>query len=266
MHTPGLFTVGSGSSSVPDSALVRTLPVRDQQAALGQLLERGASPYVSAPDRASSLIAASNLQPPADRAKRIELLDRALALVLSPPESVADAVDAPYRHPLGAVRMNRRRDTRGEAAHAAALARTRQDKERVRTAALGLIGDESVSELWVTRALQRLGETVAPDVGFLSGQNWALRSFAAILWSKTTEPAPVGYRLAADPDVRVRRALAMDLVQGQDEEDAGTRNGATTAAKRREARTALLEFLREDPCFSVRAAATTPTEATEAKS
>ena len=272
VHTPGVVTVGSGSTSLPDSILVRTLRVRDQQAALEQLLERGASPYVSAPDRASYLLAASNLRPPTDRAKRIKLLDRALALVLSPPESVADAIDAHFRHPLGAVRMNGPRDTRGEAALlAATLAKSYQDKERVRTAVLGLVGDPAASEFWVTRALQRLGNTMAPDVGFLSGQNWALKSFSAILWSKTTKPEPVGYRLAADADVRVRRVLALHLVQSQTDEDAGTLvvspNGASPAEKRRNVRTTLLGFLREDPCFSVRAAATpaTPTASTAAK-
>lgn len=261
LHSPGVFTVGSGSSSLPDSVLVRTLPVRDQQAALEQLLERGASPYVSASDRASYLVAASNLRPPANRVKRTEIFDRALGLVLSPPVSAADQAEAPYRHPLGAVRISRQRDTRGEAAYlAATLAKTRQDRERVRTAALGLVGDETVSELWVTRTLQRLGDTMAPDVGFLSGQNWALKSLSAILWSKTTEPEPVGYRLAADPDVRVRRALALHLVQSQADEDVGTLavlpSGASATARRRDARATLLGILREDPCFSVRAAAT----------
>lgn len=259
VHTPGVVTVGSGSSSISDSVLVRTLPVRDQQAALGQLLERGASPFVSAPDRASYLIAASNLRPPADKVKRLELLDRSLALVLSPPESVEDALNAHFRHPLGAVRMPRNRGTRGEAAHlAATLARTRHDKERVRTAVLGLIGDEAVSELWATQALQRLGDTMAPDVGFLSGQHWALRSFSAFLWSKTTEPEPVGHRLAADPDVRVRRALASHLAQDQANEDvdivSAASNGASAAARRRDVRTTILGVLRDDPCFSVRKA------------
>ena len=266
VHTPGVFTVGSGSGSVPDSVLVQTLPVRDQQASLEQLLERGANPYVSAADRASYLVAASNLRPPTNKVKRTAILDRALTLVLSPPTSAVDEADAPFRHPLSAVRTNWRRDTRGEAAHlAATLAKTRQDKERVRTAALGLIGDAAVSELWVTRSLQRLGDTMAPDVGFLSGQNWALKSLSAILWSKTTEPEPVGYRLAADPDVRVRRALALHLVQSQAAENAGTSTvsprGASAVEKRRDARATLLDFLRDDRCFSVRAAAkaATPT-------
>ena len=243
-----------------DSVLVRTLPVRHQKASLEQLLERGADSYVSSSDRAGYLVAASNLFPPGDRAKRTAFLDRALDLVLSPIESVADAADAPFRHPLGAVRIERRRDIRGEAAHlAATLAKTRQDRERVRGAALGLVGDEAVSELWVTRALQRLGDTMAPDVGFLSGQNWALKSFSATLWSRRTKPDPVGYRLAVDPDVRVRRTLAAQLLQSQHEEDVGTltvsSNGASTAATRRHARAALLKVLRGDPCFSVRSAA-----------
>jgi hypothetical protein len=269
VHTPGVMTFGSGSGSLPDSVLVRTLPVRDQQASLAQLLERGASPFASDLDRASYLVAASNLCPPTNKVKRTALLDRALGLVLSPPESAADMAEAPYRHPLGAVRMSWRRDTRGEAVHlASALAKTRQDKERVRAAALGLVGDEAVSEFWVTRSLQRLGDTMAPDVGFLSGHNWALKSFSAILWSKTTEPEPVGYRLAADADVRVRRVLALHLVQSQADEDAGTLtvspSGASAAAKRRDARATLLGFLREDPCFSVRAAATATTSTASA--
>jgi hypothetical protein len=53
IHTPGVFTVGGGSSSLPDSALVRRLPAKEQFAALQQLMDRGSSPYVSAPDRAS---------------------------------------------------------------------------------------------------------------------------------------------------------------------------------------------------------------------
>jgi hypothetical protein len=261
-HTPGVFSVGSASGSVHDATLVRTLPVRRQQTALEELIERGADPYVAASDRGKYLLAASNLLPPTNRVTRTELLGRVLGLVLSPPESAADAVEAQFGHPLGAVRMGRTRDSRAEAAFlAAALARTRLEKERVRTAALGLVGDDTVSEVWTTRAFQRLGDTMAPDIGFLSGQNWALKSLAAILWSKTTEPAPVGYRLASDADVRVRRALAVHLAESQADEDAGilaeVTGGASGAAHRREARASLLRVLQDDPCFSVRAAATT---------
>ena len=260
--TPGVYSVGSGSGSLSDSVLVRTLPARDQQDALKQLIERGSSVHVSAPDRASYLVAASNLRPPTVGARRTEFLDRAVGLVLAPPVSAADKVDASFQHALGAFRMTRRRDSRGEAAHlAATLAKTRAEKERVRTVVLGLIGDESVSEVWVTRALQRLGETMAPDVGFLSGQNWALKSLAAILWSKTTVPEPVGYRLAADPDVRVRRALATHLSQSQATdalEPPDSRATAPAAAANRLAREAVLALMRDDPAFSVRAAAGQP--------
>lgn len=257
VHTRGVYGSGSGSASVSDAVLVRTLPVGQQQAAVDQLVDRATSPEVSGLDRASYLLAASNLRFPTDRTRRSDLLERALALVISPPDSVADAMDEAFRHPLGAVRMNIRRDSRGEAAHlAAALARTKRDKERVRSAALGLIGDDAVSEYWVTRALQRLGDTMAPDVGFLSGQNWALKSFAAILWSRTTEPEPVGFRLAADPDVRVRRALAHHLAISQAEEDASAAaddpSRATASTRRASVRAAVLEVLRDDPCFSVR--------------
>lgn len=263
VHTPGVVTVGSGSGSLPDSILVRTLPARDQLASLEQLLERSASPYVSAPDRASYLVAASNLRPPTNKVTRTALLNLALGLALSPPKSAADQADDAFRHPLGAVRMSGRRDTRGEAAHlAATLARTRGEKAQVRTAVLGLVGDEAVSELWVTRALQRLGEAMAPDVGFLSGQNWALKSLSAILWSKTTQPEPVGFRLASDTDVRVRRVLASHLAQSQADEDADAAtvspSGAAAATKRRDSRATILGLLMQDPCFSVREAAKTP--------
>ena len=72
-----------------------------------------------------------------------------------------------------------------------------------------LLGEES--DYWPTRALQRLGETVKDDLAFLASQGWAIRSFAARLWAEHAEPSHLGMRLAADPDVRVRRALAHAL-------------------------------------------------------
>jgi len=255
-HTPGVFTYGSGASSVHDAELVRTLPVKQQQDALTQLLDRAADPLVTATDRASYLLAASNLRPPGNSGERRDLLNRALELVIAPPPSAADEVDASFGHALGAVRMNRRRDTRGEAAFlAATLARTLSDRVGVRAVTLRLVGDGTVSEYWVTRALQRLGDALAPDVGFLSGQNWALKSLAAILWSKTTQPSPVGIRLAADPDVRVRRALALHLREAQEAEvsvTTATEIGDERVAAREAAREEVLEALRRDPAFSVR--------------
>lgn len=262
-HDPGVLTIGSASGSIPDSILVRTLPEPDQQAALSQLIERGGDPYVSSSDRAQYLIAASNLRPPTDETERTRLFSRALTLVLSPPEYVEDTLNAPLGHPLGAFRVNGIRDSRGQAAHlAATLASTTHEKERVRAAVLGLIGDETVSEVWATHALQRLGATMAPDVGFLSGLDWALRSFSATLWAKTTQPEPVGYRLATDADVRVRRTFAMQLVlrQAEDERAFSSSSSSDTHAdqRRHETRAAILKILRDDPCFSVRVAAAPP--------
>lgn len=263
-HEPGVFTVGSGSNAVSDSILLQTLPPRDQQAALNQLIERGADKFVPARDRSSYLLAASNLDLPPDFEQRHAAFERAIALTVSPPMNVADSIDEDHRHPLSTFRMLGFRDSRGEAAFlAAALAVTHEEKERVRSAALKLIGDGTVSEVWTTRALQRLGKTVSPDVGFLSGQNWALRSLSAILWSETTEPDPVGYKLAADPDARVRATLARNLTQRQAKENPGTAHATPSdsgsAERRREAREAVLAILREDPAHSVRTAATAPT-------
>lgn len=262
-HEPGVFTVGSGSRAISDSILVRTLPTQDQQAALAQLIERGSDRFVAAKDRSSYLLAASNLQPPLDTEQRQGAFERAIALVVSPPRNAADSIDEDHQHPLGAFRVLGFRDSRGEAALlAATLASTKAEKERVRSAALGLIGDGTVSEVRTTQALQRLGETVSSDVGFLSGQNWALRSLSAILWSETTTPDPVGNRLAADRDVRVRRTLALHLAQNQARESDGTAPTASSdssfAERRREAREAVLRILREDPSYSVRTVAAAP--------
>jgi hypothetical protein len=142
------------------------------------------------------------------------------------------------------MRVSTPKDSRAQAAHlAASLAQTDPDKERVRTAAVALIGDV-VSEYWLTRAFQRLGDAMAPDVGFLSGGDWALKSFAALLWAKTGNPSRVGHRLAAESDVRVRRALAGALA-GQAAD--GTLDGPRESVR---------ALLTTDPSHSVRVAAT----------
>ena len=255
--TPGVVTVGSGSGSLTDSILVSSLPPRKQLAALRQLLDRGANPLVSAPDRSSYLLAASNLVPPQDRATRNPLFEHALRLVESPPESPIDGAEGSLDHPLSPFQITGAKDSRAQAAFAAAaLARTLRDKRRVREASLALIGDPTVSEVWVTRAVQRLGPVMAPDVGFLSGQDWALRSLAAILWARTTKPTPVGARLAVDPDVRVRRALVKALRARQAGDATVDRdNMDVLAARRIESREKLLALLRDDVCFTVRAEA-----------
>lgn len=251
--TPGVYEVGAGSAALPDSALVRRLPARKQQKALTELVSRGSNPYVSGSDRASYFLAASNLSPPPDKTARAALLERCLKQVLDPTESEADASQQQFSHPLGAFRITTIPDSRAQAAYVAAgLARTQKDKEQVRQAILNLIGDDTVSAYWRTRAIQRLGDTMAPDVGFLSGQDWAAKSLSSILWAKTTEPGPVGMRLAADPDVRVRRALASNVFTARADD-----TGNSSQAARLSARNDVLERLLSDPCYSVRLAAST---------
>lgn len=96
----------------------------------------------------------------------------------------------------------------------------------------------------MTRALQRLGDALAGDVGFLSGQGPALKSLAASLWSKTATPAPVGLRLAADSDAHVHRALARALAD----------QPADKSPESGKLRAQVVAHLAQDPCYSVRKA------------
>lgn len=246
LHVEGVWDMGGGGQAVGDSVVAMGLEVGQRRAAVDQLLERADDPRVGSSERGSYLVAASNLVDGLDDDDRVAFLERALACVLAPSASQPDEMDAQFVHPLGAMRMSRSQDSRSQAAHlASALAVSDKEKAKVKDVVLGLVGDETVAEYWLTRALQRLGEALASDAGFLSGQGWALRSLAGLQWVKTARPAPVGRRLAVDPDVRVRRALASALAKitppeaGDDEEV-------------RSARAAVLEALRADPCYSVR--------------
>lgn len=247
-HAPGAYAGGGGGASITDSILIGNLPVPDKEAALAQLLERADDPRVFSSDRASYLRAASNLAPAIESPARANYLDEALRLVLKPTPSTADEVTGSSSHPLGIFRMPLANSSRGEAVFlAAALAREPLERERVRDAAFSLVGDEAASEYWVTRALQRLGDALVGDVGFLSGQGTALKSLAGILWSKNPAPAPVGLRLAADEDPEVRRALARALA----DHPADNTNAGRLRAH-------VIAQLAMDPCFSVRSALTKP--------
>ena len=132
------------------------------------------------------------------------------------------------------------RDSRGQAVLlASVLATNETQRNEVRRLVYALLGEES--DYWPTRALQRLGETVKDDLAFLASQGWAIRSFAARLWAEHGEPSHLGKRLAADPDVRVRRALARALSQQPET-----------------SHFALREQLAVDPAYSVRAALGAP--------
>lgn len=245
-HIEGVWSGGGGGQAVADSVVAMGQGAQERSAAIDQLLERADHPRVGSPERASYLVAASNLVDGLTDDVRATFLERALALVSQPSASLADAMNEQFSHPLGAMRMGRTQDARAQAAHlAATLARSPEEQAMVRDSVLALVGDESVNEYWVTRAFQRLGEALAADVGFLSGQGWALRSLAALQWVKTTRPAPVGGRLAVDPDVRVRRALATALSEV-------TQAAEETDQDLELARTAVLKILSADPCYSVR--------------
>lgn len=245
-HMPGVIHGGIGGAAISDSILIGGLSGTAQQAALAQLMERADDPNILSSDRSSYLVAAANLASHVDPDARGEYIETALNLVVAPTPSLADLASGGFSHPLGAMRMALSNNSRGQAAFlAASLAAEADQKVRVRDAAFTLVGDDSVSEYWVTRALQRLGDALAGDVGFLSGQGWALKSLAAILWAKSPTPAPVGYRLATDADVRVRRALAAALAgQPVDETSDEGKLPRQVAA-----------VLTKDPCHSVREAA-----------
>lgn len=246
-HVVGVHSSGGGYNSVSDSILVQGLPASDLDKAMTELLVRADDPHNRNSDRSYYLLSASNLAPHLTKKARKAHLETALRLATDPTGSVQEVAEQKYSHPLGSTRMSVSKSSRAQAAHLAAhLASTSPERERVRDVTMGLVGDETVAEVWVTKALQQLGEMMIPDIGFLSGQDWALRSFAAILWAKAAHPAPVGYRLANDPDVRVRRTLASSIAK------VDIKSNADGTADPREN---VLELLKKDPRFSVRDAA-----------
>lgn len=234
---PGVYAMGTGA--VGDSMIAAGLPASRRAELIEEQLSRARSPYESAHDRSSYLLAAANLasELQADDVER--LLPAALAEAVEPPESEADAVTAQFRHPLSAFRVTGNHDSRPAAAFLAArLARTPEQRDLARNAALSLIGADGDADYHVTRALRVLQDDLERDVPLLMGFGWALRSLAAISWARSQSLDPrIGRRLAADPDPRVRRALADAL--------SGTEPDERTAAAR--------ERLHSDARHSVRA-------------
>jgi hypothetical protein len=233
---PGHYSMGTGA--VGHSVIAAGLPARRRAQLIEEQLKRARSPYESACNRSSYLLAAANLASElhADDVER--LLPAALAEAVDPPESEADAVTAQFGHPLSAFRVTGNHDSRPAAAFLAArLARTPQQRDQARTTALALIGADGDADYHVTQALRVLKDDLERDVPLLMGLGWALRSLAAISWAQSNSLDPrFGQRLAADPDARVRRALA----------DAPSRtepDGRTATAR---------EKLRTDPRHSVR--------------
>jgi hypothetical protein len=234
-HVKGVFSVGTGA--VGDSLLIRHLPPESIDPAITELLVRADHPHLSSSDRGDYLIAASNLARHLSEAQQTGHFETAMRLATSPTPSEHDELNQQYTHKLGGLRINGMpQGSRGQAlALAGTLASTDAQREVVRRVVYSLLGENA--DYWPTIALQRLGDIVNDDLTFLAVQGWAIRCLVAQLWAAHGEPEHLGGRLARDPDVRVRRALAQALAQ----QPAGTHAHVRAA-------------LAADPAYSVRTA------------
>jgi hypothetical protein len=232
---PGHYSMGTGA--VGQSLIAAQLGAKRRARLVREQLRRAQSPYEGALNRSEYLIAAANLATDLVDEDVDELMPVALAAASDPAPSEADGLMGSFSHPLGGMRMGLTRESRPEAVFLAArLARTPEQREQVGTAALRLIGADDDADYCVARALQVLQADLARDLPYLAKQGWALRSFAAIVWAQSTDgDPPLGAALAADPDPRVRRALADALTDTPDERTAAAR-----------------DLLRIDPRYSVR--------------
>lgn len=234
-HIAGVYSVGT--DAIGDSLLVRNLSTSSINAAFTELLVRADAPHVGSGDRADYLNAAGNLVRHLDGADHGPHFETAMRLANSPTPSQYDELSRRRTHKLGGFRINEMpHGSRGEAlALAASLARSDDQREAVRRRVYTLLGEQA--DYWLTIALQRLGDVANDDLAFLAMQGWAIRSLAAQEWVEHGEPAHLGPRLAQDPDVRVRRALAEALA-------------ALSDGRHNEVRSRLAS----DPAYSVRTA------------
>ena len=237
-HTPGMYTVGTGA--VRDSMLVRGLPSAQLEPAVAELIRRAHDPHVGSSDRSDYLLAASNLASDLDHADRDKHFATALRAATMLPSSEHDEQEKQFSHKLGAMRITSPdHDSRDRAIFlAACLATSDGQRTEVRSQSFALLGAGKESDYWPTRALQRLGDALKDDLGFLVSQGWALRSLAGILWAEHGGQEHIGVRLSMDPDVRVRRALA----------------GSLAGSDMNESQVGAFERLAQDPCYSVRVA------------
>jgi hypothetical protein len=117
------------------------------------------------------------------------------------------------------MRINDRSDSRPAAAFLAArLANSPEETRLVRDSALRLIGVGTDEDYRVTTALQVVQAELGDSAALLAQGGWTLRSLAAILWAESTDlPKELGMTLSQDIDVRVRRTLARELRDKDDE-------------------------------------------------
>lgn len=221
---PGGF--GTGTGAVNDSLLAATLPAEDRIACIEMLMSNAESLWEPASNRDSYLIAASNLVNGLDEEKRIQFLNAATNFVTNPPPSEADAFNASMSSPLGAMRINDASDCRPAAMYLAArLAKSTEEKQLIRDAALRLIGVGSDDDYRVTTTLQLVQSELGDSIGIIAQGSWTLRSLAAILWAESTDrPDELGGLLCRDRDVRVRRALARALTTAEHRQVADVRD------------------------------------------
>jgi hypothetical protein len=235
-HVPGLYT--RGTNAIGDSLLVGTLAPAQRTLAIDELLRRAEDPHVAIADRGDYLLAASNLVDGLGDEVRRGHFATAMHLTTSPTPSQQGEFEDQFAHKLGSFRMvPGENNSQAKALYlAACLADDDAQRSEIKQHAYALLGSSHRSDYWPTRVLQCLGDALNDDLGFLSGQGWALRSLAAILWAKRSVPAHVGRRLATDDDARVRRALASALADVE------------PTPEQAEAR----QLLKEDAAYSVR--------------
>jgi hypothetical protein len=210
---------GTGIGAVNDSLLAAVLSVDERIACIEMLMSNAASPWEGSSNRDSYLVAASNLVDELDEEHRRQFFGAALDFAAHPPLSQVDAFNASMRNPLGGMRINDRSDSRPAAAFLAArLANSPEERRLVRDSALRLIGVGTDEDYRVTTALQVVQAELGDSAALLAQGGWTLRSLAAILWAKSTDlPKELGMTLSQDIDVRVRRTLARELRDKDDE-------------------------------------------------
>ena len=228
-----------GTNVQKDSLFVSDLHPERRAIVINELLNRAESGPVSSIDRKDYLLAASDLVEGLDELKRQEYYNRAFILGNTP---IVNEIEAVSSHPLGSFIRQGFSSPIGQQAEALYLAACLADRDDqridVKKRIYELFGQDESSSYRLVRALQRLGESdfLNDDIGFLAGQDWGARSLAAILWVKHPNPVYVGYRLAHDPDVRVRQSFA----------------GALADCEETPEHVEVRELLRQDPHYSVR--------------
>lgn len=235
----GEFAYSIGTNVWKDSLLVCGLPPKCRVLVINELLNRAENSQVSSIDRGDYILAIAELVEGVDKSKRRKYYERAFALGNTP---IVNEIETVSSHPLGSFMHQGFSSPIGQQAEglylAARLADCDDQRTDVKKRIYELFGQDESSSYRLGRALQRLGESdfLNDDIGFLAGQDWGARSLAAILWVKHPNPAYVGYRLAHDPDVRVRKSFA----------------GALANCEETLEHMKVRDLLRQDPHYSVR--------------